>query len=126
MENTNHPNEEEGESQKHRKRASAAALIDAFVDEYRTDRTAYNYREKHRVFREWLTIVFLFVAATAGIIQAFIFIGQLHEMEKVLGPIQDQAMASKSRHCCEKMSDATRAYVKLSEKAAEGQRGKLT
>jgi hypothetical protein len=91
MENADHARTKEGESDKNKKRASAAALVDAFVDEYRTDREHYNRRENHRVVREWLTIIFLFIAASAGIVQACIFIGQLHEMEKVYGPVKQQA-----------------------------------
>lgn len=96
MENTDDAPQKEGEPDKNKKRASAAALIDAFVDEYRADREQYNRRENHRVVREWLTIIFLFVAASAGIVQACIFIGQLHEMEKVYGPIKTSAEAAKS------------------------------
>jgi hypothetical protein len=96
MEDTDDTRKKEGEPEKNNKRASAAALIGAFADEYRTDREHYNRREHHRVVREWLTIIFLFVAASAGIVQACIFIGQLHEMEKVYGPIQTSADAAKT------------------------------
>ena len=63
------PTEKEGEPRQRHKRASAAALIDAFVDEYRTDRKAHNRRENHRVAREWLTIVGLFFAAGFAFLQ---------------------------------------------------------
>lgn len=55
--------QEKGQGKTNKKRASAAALIDAFVDQYNADRQEYNRREKQRVFREWLTIIGLFVAA---------------------------------------------------------------
>jgi hypothetical protein len=52
-----------------KKRASAAALIDAFVGQYNTDREEYNRRESHRVLREWLTIIGLFLAAGFALLQ---------------------------------------------------------
>jgi hypothetical protein len=61
--------EKEGEPRQRHKRASAAALIDAFIDEYRTDREGHNRRENHRVAREWLTIVGLFFAAGFAFLQ---------------------------------------------------------
>jgi hypothetical protein len=51
------------------KRASAAALIDAFARQYERDRETARNSEKHRTFREYLTIVGLFLAAVIAFFQ---------------------------------------------------------
>jgi hypothetical protein len=118
MENTNDARKKEWEPDKNKKRASAAALIDAYVDEYRTDREQHNRRENHRVVREWLTIIFLFVAASAGIVQACIFIGQLHEMEKVYGPIKTSAEAAKiAADAAKDSAETTKIAMQLDQRA---------
>jgi hypothetical protein len=61
--------EEKGKGGGHNKRASAAALIDAFAEQYQVDREETGRREKHRIFREWLTIIGLFLAAGVAVFQ---------------------------------------------------------
>jgi hypothetical protein len=54
---------EAGKGASHNRRATAATLIDAFAQQYQADRKEVGRREGHRIFREWLTIVGLFIAA---------------------------------------------------------------
>jgi hypothetical protein len=58
--------QEEGESKPNPKRASAATLIDAFARQYERDKEATRKSEKHRTFREYLTIGGLFLAAVVA------------------------------------------------------------
>jgi hypothetical protein len=51
------------------KRASAAGLIEAFAQQYQADRQQTDRREGHRIFREWLTIIGLFLAAGIAVFQ---------------------------------------------------------
>jgi hypothetical protein len=51
------------------KRASAAALVDAFTRQYEKDRDESRSREGHRIFREWLTIAGLFITAIVAFFQ---------------------------------------------------------
>ena len=60
---------EAGKSSGNNRRASAAALIDAFAQEYQADRREASGRERHRIFREWLTIIGLFLAAIVAFFQ---------------------------------------------------------
>jgi len=59
----------------------ATTAINAFVNEYRTDRKERESQNNKRRFREWLTIIGLFLAAGAAIVQANIFSRQLEEMK---------------------------------------------
>ena len=61
--------EEKGKSNSSNKRASAAALIDVFTRQYQADRKEAGRREGHRIFREWLTITGLFLAAAVAVFQ---------------------------------------------------------
>lgn len=61
--------EEKGKGNSHNKRASAAALIDTFAQQYQADRKEAGRREGHRIFREWLTIIGLFLAAVVALLQ---------------------------------------------------------
>jgi hypothetical protein len=65
----NEASEEKGKGSSHGKRATAAALIDAFAQQYQADRKETGRREKHRIFREWLTIIGLFIAAAVAFFQ---------------------------------------------------------
>ena len=60
---------EAGKGSNHQRRASAAALIDAFAQQYQADREEASGRERHRIFREWLTIIGLFLAAVVAFFQ---------------------------------------------------------
>src|SRR4051794_20985191 len=60
---------EAGKGSSNNRRASAAALIDAFAQQYQADRQEASGRERHRIFREWLTIVGLFIAAVVAFFQ---------------------------------------------------------
>jgi methyl-accepting chemotaxis protein len=51
------------------KRVTAAALIEAFAQQYQADRKETGRREGHRIFREWLTIIGLFLAAAVAAFQ---------------------------------------------------------
>jgi hypothetical protein len=61
--------EEKGKGGGNNKRASAAALIDAFSNQYAADRKENKSQETHRIFREWLTIIGLFLAAGVAFLQ---------------------------------------------------------
>lgn len=63
------PDQERRERTGNSKRASAAALIDAFAQQYHADRREAGRRENHRTFREWLTIIGLFIAAVVAFFQ---------------------------------------------------------
>jgi hypothetical protein len=103
--------EERGEPAKNNKRASAATVLNAFVHEYRTDRDAYNSREKHRIWREWLTIIGLFIAALFAFLQwlelgktdknierqANLVEGQLTAMQGQLAEMRTQSEITKSQ-----------------------------
>lgn len=79
--------EEKREGQPNQKRASAAALINAFANQYAADREENKTREKHRIFREWLTIAGLFLAA---LVAAF----QWNELRSTDHSIAEQARVS--------------------------------
>lgn len=61
--------EENGKGTNHHKRASAASLIEAFAQQYQADRQEAGRREGQRIFREWLTIIGLFLAAVVAAFQ---------------------------------------------------------
>jgi hypothetical protein len=90
----------EGDLVKTRKPASAAALIDAFVDEYRAPIANITSPQKSPCSRRMVDDNFLCAAASAGMVQAGIFISRLHEMEKVYGPIKTSAGAAKQLPMC--------------------------
>jgi hypothetical protein len=60
---------ESGKGSGNQRRASAAALIDAFAQQYQADRQEAAGKERHRIFREWLTIIGLFLAAIVAFFQ---------------------------------------------------------
>ncbi len=86
----NHASEEKRKSNSHNKRASAAALINAFAQQYRADRKETGHREGHRIFREWLTIVGLFIAAGVSFFQWL-------ELRSTDHSIAEQAKASRDQ-----------------------------
>jgi hypothetical protein len=98
-ENKDHPSDNERESGKHNKdgpSADIAALIDAQSRQADADRKERYREDRGRSFREWATIVLLFLAFGATVVQAIIFHGQLDEMRKVYGPVKDSADAAKN------------------------------
>jgi hypothetical protein len=71
-------------------------LIDAQSRQSEADREERRRQDRRKSFREWATIILLFLAFGATVIQAIIFHGQLDEMRKVYGPIKDSADAAKN------------------------------
>lgn len=125
---------EEGKGERNTKRASAAALIDAFAQQYQADRAETGRREKHRIFREWLTIIGLFIAAVVAFFQwrelrstdhniaeqARISAGQLATMENQLKEMrstgtQTDALIAENK----KSADAATLSAKAAQESAK-------
>lgn len=129
--------EQEGrEGQGNHKRASAAALIEAFARQYRTDREEAKSGEKHRIFREWLTIIGLFIAAVVAFFQwrelrstdhniaeqAKVAGAQLKEIREA-GKQTDRSIAAFERmaQATQDVSEGTKTTVEQSRDASEKQ-----
>jgi hypothetical protein len=116
--NQPHANKEERPADNHNERRIAreiAALSHSISEEERTSRDAQERQDNGKKFREYLTLLFIILTTIGVFIQAFVFKGQLHEMEKAYGPIEKSAIAAKEA------ADAARDAVKQSEKTAERQ-----
>ncbi len=72
------------------------ALINAIARENRAERKQRRRQDSRREFREWLTIGVVFVAASAALIQAYIFNRQLGEMKISTQVAADAASAAKA------------------------------
>lgn len=96
-ENKGHPGTNERESGKrdeHGQSADITALIDAQSRQSEADREERRRQDRRKSFREWATIILLFLAIGATVIQAIIFHRQLDEMRKAYEPISQQASAA--------------------------------
>ena len=101
-ENTDENNERSSDSERGPTRrgwdgpsADITALINAQTRQADADRNERRRTDHGRSCREWATIVLLFFAFAATVVQAIIFHGQLDEMRKVYGPVKDSADAAK-------------------------------
>jgi hypothetical protein len=96
-ENKGHPgaNEREaGKPDKDGRSPDIATLIDAHSRQSEADREERRRQDRGKSCREWATIILLFLAFAATVIQAIIFHGQLDEMRKAYEPISQQASAA--------------------------------
>ena len=115
-ENKDHPSENERESGNHDQCGQSSdirTLIDAQSRQSEADREERRRQDRRKSFREWATIILLFLAFGATVIQAIIFHGQLDEMRKVYGPIKDSADAAKNSVDISRIAliSTQRAYV---------------
>jgi hypothetical protein len=96
-ENKEHSGDHEREPRECNKGGQSAditALIDAQSRQSEADREERRRQDRGNSFREWATIVLLFLAFSATVIQAIIFHGQLDEMQAANKIASDAVIAS--------------------------------
>lgn len=111
------------------KRASAAALVEAFARQYGADREESKRTEKHRIFREWLTIAGLFLAAGVAFFQWRELRSTDHNIAEQARTASEQLkeiresgkQTEKTIAAFERMADATKQHVDVASQTAERQ-----